>query len=81
MALMDFEPVEQHSILCTHASGCTEQAAVSWTGQASPRPGRFVPLCFRHAFIEALANDSQAQRLAVGYAVAEGLRAGRGVAS
>lgn len=75
--LLDFEPLEDgpsvRSRQCSHA-GCDTVPVVG-----NPYTGAFKPLCFHHAFVAALQEDPQAQRLAVGYAVAEGLKVGRGV--
>lgn len=77
MALDQFEPLDDgplaRSRTCSE-DDCTEQAVVQ-----NPYTGAFKPLCFRHGFIAALQDDPQAQRLAVGYAVAEGIKTSRGV--
>lgn len=75
MALMDWEPVSAHARMSEQEcskEGCHEQASVK-----DPYTSKWVPLCFRHAFISALSQDSQAMRLALGYAVGEGLRNAR----
>lgn len=75
--LMDFEPViEDREHVC---SECEEQAVVVWAAEDNPRRGRWYPLCFQHAFVNALAKDGQAQRMALGWSMAEGLKVGRGV--
>lgn len=69
--LADFESLEQHSTRC---SECEEQAVVAWSAEDNPRGGRWYPLCFGCAFVTALAKDEQAQSMALGWAMAEGLR-------
>lgn len=58
---------------CSH-EGCKAEAVTAWMSDDNPRQGRFWPLCFRHAFIAALHHDPEAQKLALGWAIAEGLR-------
>ena len=72
VALDEFEPIDDGPLarirVCSE-DDCQEQAVVQ-----NPYTGAFKPLCFRHAFIAALEEDPQAQRLALGWATAEGLK-------
>lgn len=64
MSLEDFEPLThgplERSYRCDADADCTEQPVVGY----GPRM-----LCFRHGFIKALKDDSEAQHLAIGAAV------------
>lgn len=68
--LSEFEPVAagplEESRLCSQ-EGCETQAVVG-----NPYTGAYKPLCFYHAFVAALDEDPEAQKLAIGWAVAEG---------
>lgn len=68
--LNEFEPVSdgplERSRTCSD-EGCDAQAVVQ-----NPYTGAFEPLCFYHGFVAALDEDPEAQKLALGWAVAEG---------
>lgn len=70
--LSDYEGVSdgprEREILCSDED-CEQLGIVN-----NPYTRHFSPLCFHHAFVAALAEDGQARRLALGFAVAEGLR-------
>jgi hypothetical protein len=76
--LLDYEGLDDgpqaRQRKCAGESNCHEIPVVS-----DPNAKRFSPLCFHHAFIAALMHDEQAQRLALGWAMAEGLKTARGV--
>lgn len=69
--LNQFEPLDEdpmaRSRICRE-EGCDAQAVVD-----NPYKGKFHPMCFYHGFVAALDEDPEAQKLALGWAVAEGL--------
>lgn len=46
--------------------GCEERAVVD-----NPYKGKFHPICFHHAFVAALDEDTEAQKLAIGFAAGQ----------
>lgn len=74
-SLDDFDTVQDSpdAPYCAH-DGCGLVAVTAWISDDNPRQGRFWPLCFRHAFIAALHHDPEAQKLALGWAMTEGLK-------
>lgn len=77
MALNDYEPLTtgplERSYRCEGAGEALCDGECVTRGQRSD--GRLgPPLCFRHAFADALHNDPEARSLALGWAIAEGLK-------
>lgn len=78
MALDDYEPLTDGALERMHvciADGCEARGVVD-----DPYRGKVSPLCFRHAVIAALdERDEEMCSLALGWAVAEGIKTSRGV--
>lgn len=70
-----FDGVGTERTCCPHNGDECEEVAVVHVLDQEFDSGRTWPMCFRHAFVYALAHDAEAQTLALGYAISRGLGA------